>query len=53
MIRQVEAATRIQRWVRNLKCQHRYKFLLEVSLYLKGEQKSNEVVLEMNQIPAI
>ena len=43
----------IQRWVRGLKFRHRYNFLLGMGGYLKREEKSTEIILEMSQIKAI
>lgn len=40
-IKHSKAAIKIQRWIRSLKFQHRYKFLLEVNNYLKREKNSN------------
>ena len=52
-IKQEQAASLIQRWVRGLKFRHRYKFLLSMSGYMRREEKSYEIILYMVQIPAI
>jgi len=44
-VRAVNAATKIQRWIRNLRFIHRFKFLLEVGIYLKKERNSAEIML--------
>lgn len=50
--RRKNSAIKIQRWIKNLGFYHRYRFLVEVSHYLKGE-RDNQIILPMTSVEAI